>query len=337
MDKAKKRTDEAESCEERINRRHPVKVSIITAIITGIITTTISAVVTAYIQGDQIVGEIARRFDFVDEKGSLNDALESLYAELDAREDQIQKLQSEDAGQRAIALAQDKWNAGEYAEALSILSEAADESSEAYALYVDYASQYANIVLSEVDELTSEKDFDGASSLLDEAIDAIGDSERISELEERRQEVEDERPVDMLDVVAAYQFGGNTYTEYSSKKSGTADSFSMGGVKYTDGMTFSADINVFNEVSWAIYNLSGNYRDLEFVVSHVDGTDNGDPTTLQVFYDGELKEEIALAPDMLPKTVTLDLTDVGQLKLQVPASGAADPLYGIGNPKITPA
>lgn len=337
MDRANGTAGEAESPEERVNRRHPATMAIITGCITAIVGAVVGGLVTDYLQGSQIVSEIARRFDFVDEKGSLTDALESLYAELDAREDQIQQLKSDDAGQRAVALAEEKWNAGEYAEALSVLSEASDSSSQAYAKYLSYSSQYSDIVLAQVDDLIQGNDYDGASSLLDEAIEVLGDSDLLGELESRKQEVDNSRPKDMLDVVPAYQSGGNTYTEYSSKGSGAVDSFSMGGVKYTSGMTFNADINIFDDVSWAIYNLGGNYSSLEFVACHVDGTDIGDDTVLQVFYDGKLREEIPLAPDMSPTVVTLDLTGVNQLKMQVPSSGGDAPLYGLGNPKITPA
>ena len=86
-------------------------------------------------------------------------------------------------------------------------------------------------------------------------------------------------------------------------------------------MTFNADYNVFDDVSWAIYNLEEKYTSLEFTVCHVDGTYNGDATSLQIFYDGNLSQEIPLKPDMSPKKVTIDLTGVNQLKLQVPASG----------------
>ncbi|WP_288440647.1 NPCBM/NEW2 domain-containing protein [uncultured Bifidobacterium sp.] len=334
MDETDKPMRETESSEERINKRHPIKVAIITGAIIAIIGALAGGVVTHYFQGNQIVEELARRFDFVDENGSLNDALESLYAELDARADQIQQLKSDDAGQKAIASAAAKWDSEEYAEAIRILSEVTDESSQAYAVYVDYCSQFVDITLKQVDTLIANKDYEGADSLLDEAIEVVKDSDFLDELKKKKQEIEDSRPEDMLEVVPAYQSGGNTYTEYSSKKSGEIDSFNMGGVKYTSGMTFSADINIFNDVSWAIYNLDEKYQSLEFVTCHVDGTDNGNSTTLQIFYDGELKEEISLAPDMSPKVVNLDLTGVRQLKLQVPASGGNGPVYGIGNPKI---
>lgn len=176
----------AESPEERISRRHPIKIAVVTGLITAVAGAVAGSLVTNYLQGGQIVAEIARRFDFVDESGSLNDALESLYAELDAREGQIEQLESDDAGQRAVASAKGKWDAGEQVDALSILRDAAGGSSQAYAAYVDYSSQYVDMVLAQVDSLVEDRDYDGANSLLDEAIGVVEDPSR---LEERRGDV----------------------------------------------------------------------------------------------------------------------------------------------------
>lgn len=172
---------------------------------------------------------------------------------------------------------------------------------------------------------------DEAVSLVGEALKVLPDS---TILKDKQQELLKSYPQKMLDVVPAYQSGGNPYKEYSYKNSGGTEYFSMGGIKYTDGMTFSGDNNVFDEVSWAIYNLNGEYNTLEFTVCHVDGTFNGGANTLQIFYDGELKEEIPLAPDMSPKKVSLNVSDVVQLKMQIHASGGDHPIYGVGNPMI---
>ncbi len=126
-------------------------------------------------------------------------------------------------------------------------------------------------------------------------------------------------------ISPAYQTGGNAYKEYSSYKSGGTESFSMAGIKYTDGMTFNADINVINDVSWAIYNLNSSYKTLAFTVGHVDNTYNGDSTVMQIFYDGKLEKEVELSPDMYPEKVSLNVNGVNQLKIQVLSSGSDNP------------
>lgn len=153
-------------------------------------------------------------------------------------------------------------------------------------------------------------------------------------LQDKQQEIKDSYPGNMTDVVPAYQCGGNTYKEYSAKNSGSTEYFSMGGVKYTNGITFNADINIFDDVSWAVYNLEGKYSNLEFVLCHVDGTDLGKETFLEVYYDGERKEEISVTPDMAPKSISLNISGVTQLKMQIRSSGNNGPEYGLGNPMI---
>lgn len=326
--------DERETMDARFHRRRPIAATIFIGVVTGAILAVPSWFYGGHQQEQKDVGELAHTFDFVDEDGNLNDAIGSLSAELEALEDQIRQLESDEMGQRAISLAKSRWDSGDYVGALSAFSEVTDTSSEAFSVYMDYSSQYVEMVLQQADELVKGRDYEGAISLLDEAIAVVEDSGYVQKLESRKREVEEGCPKDMLDVVRAYQSGGNPYVEYSAKDSG-AESFSMGGIKYLDGMTLSADINIFDDVSWAVYNLGGKYRKLEFTTCHVDGTDLGDDAVLQVFYDGELKEEIPLSPDMLPIDVSLDLTGVNQLKLQVPSSGGDHPLYGVGNPKIS--
>lgn len=327
-------TDERETLDARLHRKFPCGAQIFAGVAVELIVLGISYALGGWQQGRQDVGELAGAFDFVDEGGDLRDAIESLSVELDARESQIRQLESDDEGQKAIALAGSRWGSGDYPGALSALSEVADASPEAYSVYMDYSTQYTDMVLEQADELANERDYEGAVSLFEEAAEVITDSGLLRKLEEGKRSVEERRPKNMLDVVRAYESGGNDYTEFSSKESG-AESFSMGGVKYMDGMTFSADINIFDDVSWAIYNLGGSYTALEFTACHVDGTDLGEDTVMQVFCDGELREEIPLSPDMMPVDVSLDLTGVNQLKLQVPSSGAAGPLYGVGDPKIS--
>jgi tetratricopeptide (TPR) repeat protein len=130
------------------------------------------------------------------------------------------------------------------------------------------------------------------------------------------------------DVSPAYQQAGN-YDEYSLKVSGGTDSFYMGGIRYTDGMTMSSS----NDPVWGVYNLASQYSSLEFVLSHVDKTNNYNGK-LQIFYDGILHEEYPLTPDMPPRMISLDVTGVSQLKISFKIEGY-DTFYGCGNPILS--
>ena len=241
------------------------------------------------------------------------------------------EIYSEEEINKIIQNATEYGNSFEYVQALSILNNIKNKAPEIEPLMNDYSKKYESSIIEQANNLKMEEKLDDASNIINDALNVLPNSQI---LKDKLQEIKNSYPQNMMDVVPAYQSGGNPYTEYISNKSGATDVFSMGGIKYTNGMTFNADYNIFDDISWAIYNLDGKYSSLEFTVCHVDGTFNGDDTYLQIFYDGNLKAEIPLSPDMSPKFVSIDITDVTQLKLQVPASGGDNPLYGIGNPVI---
>lgn len=229
----------------------------------------------------------------------------------------------EESLKRAEAYAQSE----DYENGIKTLREIGKKTTDIEILMEQYATKYANQILAEADKLVEQKDYDGTIELLKEALDIIPNSEV---LKNKIDELQASYPKNMLEVAPAYQSGGNTYEEYIDG----SKYFTMGNEKYIYGMTFSADINIFHEVSWAIYNLASNYQTLEFTVCHVDGTDIGDKTSLQIFYDGILHKEIPLSPEMYPEKIELDVTGVKQLKMQVGDSGVNNPLYGIGNPVL---
>lgn len=214
---------------------------------------------------------------------------------------------------------------------MSILNGVKTKTPEIETLINDYTNRYETYIINQTDTLKAEDKLDEANALISDALILLPQS---LVLKNKEQEIKNSYPQNMINIVPAYQSGGNEYTEYTSSKSGASKSFSMGGVKYTNGMTFNADINIFDDVSWAVYNLNNKYNNLEFILGHVDGTDLGNETFLEIYYDGELKEEISVTPDMLPKSISLDISDVAQLKLQVHSSGSDGPLYGLGNPMI---
>jgi hypothetical protein len=134
----------------------------------------------------------------------------------------------------------------------------------------------------------------------------------------------------ITDVLPAYQHGGN-YSEYSLKDSGGTEYFSMGGVRYTDGMTMKRHYDY--DYTWAIYNLASQYRSFKFTLGHVDDTNNN-RATIVIVCDGVVVAEYSLTNDMSPKEVTLDVSNVNQLEISCKIDGN-DSLYGFGNPTLT--
>lgn len=129
----------------------------------------------------------------------------------------------------------------------------------------------------------------------------------------------------LTDTAPAYQ--SERYAEYSSNN-GDGSSFSMAGKKYLDGGVWACGYE-----SFSIYPLDGKYTKISGVLGHVDGTDMNS-TTMQVFVDGKLKEEIQLTGDMMAKEYFIDVANVNQLKIVVLKTGGY-PKYGYGNITIS--
>ncbi|MCM1142898.1 MAG: NPCBM/NEW2 domain-containing protein [Muribaculum sp.] len=301
---------------------------------------------------ESIVESLSVRFDSVDSSMSYEQALEIIYQEratdkkeieslntklnelntkINEQQNLINQQNSEDEINKIIQNATEYGNSFDYIQALSILNNVKNKTPEIELLINDYSQKYETSIIEKVNNLKEEEKLDDATNLINDALNVLPNSQI---LKDKLQEIKNSYPQNMVDAIPAYQSGGNTYKEYTSTKSGASEYFTMGGIKYTNGMTFNADINIFDDVSWAVYNLDNKYTSLEFILGHVDGSDLGRETFLEIYYDGQLIEEISVTPDMLPKPVSLDLSGVSQLKMQVRSSGNNGPLYGLGNPVI---
>lgn len=277
------------------------------------------------------VETLAKYFDSVDNEMSYTEALETVYEESEKLKTEIKDLEEGNINPILIKKAKDYASSNDYFTALLILKTIEKPDSETSNLIKEYSQKYESEIIDQIDSYIDKNNVEEAKKLLNSSLEIIPDSEM---LQNKKKEIDDNKITNMIQVVPAYQTGGNEYKEYDPSINGATESFSMGGIKYTNGMTFDADINIFNDASWAVYNLNGEYTSLSFVVGHVDGTDLGEETVLQVIFDGNIHKEIALQPDMYPQNETIDITGVKQMKLQVLSSGSSNPLYGIGNPVI---
>ena len=137
----------------------------------------------------------------------------------------------------------------------------------------------------------------------------------------------------LTDAAPAHQNSNNVrYTEFSALRSGGAESFTLGGVRYTDGITFEG-----SGEAWAVYNLNGQFRSFHGVVGHLDGAHPPDAwqnATIQFFADGRMVLEVPISGDMIPREVTIDLTGVNQLRIEATPGIFSGFGVGIGNPVI---
>lgn len=117
---------DSNSKESRFYAKHPV--------IFGILFAIIPCLLTAYL-GDlhgqsEIVDELSKRFDSVEESMSLNDALESAYKDYANVEAELNALKDEEAGKQVLADARAAWDSGKHEEALTSLQKASKKSGD---------------------------------------------------------------------------------------------------------------------------------------------------------------------------------------------------------------
>lgn len=102
------------------------------------------------------------------------------------------------------------------------------------------------------------------------------------------------------------------------------DKIYMGGDEYANAIRFYK-WNYYTD-SKAYFNLNSKYKTLTFKIGHVDNTTRSKANFL-VYMDGEVKQEIYLYPDDLPKEITLSVENVNQLIFQFDLDEASNVYY----------
>lgn len=219
-----------------------------------------------------------------------------------------------------VAQASNLSDSDKFTEALDMLEEGQNiypNNGTIKAAISDTETKDMNSIIAQADNLAKDKKYEEAIALLNKS-----KYSNSNEVKSKVKEYTNLMPVNMVDVVPAYQ--SYYYDEYSESKSG--ESFSMAGVSYRNGFTLNAGWS-----GWSLYNLNGEYSKLTAIICHVDGSGNSD-TTLSIYFDGILHREIELKYDMLPQKLDLDINGVAQLKLVVKTVWSGK--YGFGNPVL---
>lgn len=121
---------------------------------------------------------------------------------------------------------------------------------------------------------------------------------------------------------------------YETYRYEAPDRLSVMGDKYKNAFSLCA-YYITPNVSYAYFNLRGQYKLLEFDVGHVDGSGNGKPT-LQIFLDGEeYGDVLELHPDMMLTHYLIPVTGVNQVKIYAEGKGEDSNKYGFVNGKLS--
>ncbi|MCD7773465.1 MAG: NPCBM/NEW2 domain-containing protein [Ruminococcus sp.] len=210
-------------------------------------------------------------------------------------------------------------NDGEYLEAIEEINEAIeiDDNEDFQNTKTTAENSYVESVTATVNEYLELEDYISAERAVDSALSNLPDNDSLIALQEK---VESETPTYLLDVCMPYSSDG--FTEYT-----LGETFSMGGVEYTNGFTIY-------EYGNAVFNLGGDYESVSFQLGHVDETDNVD-VVVKIYCDGVLKETYKPKAENLSVKKKIDVTGVSQLKIVIEEADDNDDWwgqsYGFGN------
>lgn len=212
-------------------------------------------------------------------------------------------------------------NEKKYTDAINLANEALeiDDNEDFQKVKATAETEYVKNISASVKGYLAKEDYVSAERTINSALGVLPDN---AELKNLQQEVTAQTPVYFLDVCKPYSKDDYYYTEYVN-----GETFLMGGTSYTNGFTLGVTLGGTNN---AIFNLNNQYKSLSFLVGHVDETDMGD-AQIKIYLDGVLKKEYNASAEALPQKMTIDLTGVNQLKIEVTDTNNWFPKYGFGN------
>ncbi len=143
------------------------------------------------------------------------------------------------------------------------------------------------------------------------------------------------RPVKMVSELGAFGVVSNMQDQVVYDGSTQFKTFSMGGVKYNEGiMLYSINSMLMTKPANASFNLDGKYNTISFLAGHVSNSNVYENDQIEIYADGELIQVIELKCTMLPQEYIVDVTGCKHLEF---VSGRLTnylmerPVFGIAN------
>jgi hypothetical protein len=106
-----------------------------------------------------------------------------------------------------------------------------------------------------------------------------------------------------MDVCQPYEKNNRTYL-YTGNST-----FSMSGEQYRSGVV----MELYDDGSWFLSNLKGEYSELQFSLGHVDNSGMAD-ATLEIYLDDVLYQSYKVSSSGLPQNISIPVSDVSQMK-----------------------
>ncbi len=143
------------------------------------------------------------------------------------------------------------------------------------------------------------------------------------------------RPVKMVSELGVFGVLSNMQDQAVLDGSTSLRTFSMGGIKYNEGiMLHASNSMLLTKPAYASFNLDGQYDTISFVAGHISNSNVYESDQLEIYADGELIKTIELKCTLLPQEYIVDVTGCKHLEF---VSGKQTnylmerPVFGIAN------
>lgn len=143
------------------------------------------------------------------------------------------------------------------------------------------------------------------------------------------------RPVKMISELGVFSVFSNMDDEAVFDGSTKFHTFSMGGIKYNEGvMLYAANSMLQTKPACASFNLDGKYNTVSFIAGHISNSDVYKNDTIEIYADGVLIKTIEVDCTMLPQEYVVEVNGCRHLEFvsgKVTNGSMYRPALGIAN------
>ena len=123
------------------------------------------------------------------------------------------------------------------------------------------------------------------------------------------------RPVKMISELGTFGVVSNMQDQTVFDGSTKFKTFSMGGVKYNEGIMLHATNSLLSKKpAYAAFNLDGKYNTISFLAGHISNSNVYENDQIEVYADGVLIKTIDVKCTMLPQEYIVDVTGCKHLE-----------------------
>ena len=124
-----------------------------------------------------------------------------------------------------------------------------------------------------------------------------------------------DRPVKMMSELGAFSIFSNMQDDAVFDGSTQFHTFSMGGVKYNEGiMLHATNTMLMTKPANASFNLDGKYNTISFIAGHISNSNVYENDQIEIYADGNLIKTIEVKCTLLPQEYIIDVTGCRHLE-----------------------